>query len=68
MIYKLVQDSSFWIEEIDREHRKNPHRTTSIRQAIVPADAISLRCNHSTRHVTQLPHDCVLHYKQDTAW
>ena len=55
MITKLVRDSLFWIEEIDREHRKIPHRTTSIRQATVPADAISLRCNHSTRHLKYEP-------------
>ena len=51
LIYKLFPDSSFWIRKIEREHRKTIDRTTSIRQAIVPADAISLRCNHSTRHL-----------------
>ena len=55
MIYTLFRVSSFGIKKLDREHRKTIDRTTSIRQAIAPADAISLRCNHSTRHLNLEP-------------
>ena len=33
------------------EGRKSTHRTSPIRGANPPADAITLRCNHSTSHV-----------------
>ena len=51
LAYKLFRDSLFWSKKIDREDRKRIDCTRSIRQAIAAADAISLRCNHSTRHV-----------------
>ena len=43
------------MSKINRENWKYPHRTTTIRQTIAPAGAISLRCNHSTRHLKYEP-------------
>ena len=51
MISKLFRFSFFLIKKINSKARKVPHRTGPIREANPPADAITLRCNHSTSHV-----------------
>ena len=42
---------SFTVTKIQVKVRKRMDCTTTFRRAIVPADDIILRCNHSTSHV-----------------
>ena len=48
---KLFRDSLFSKSKIRSAHHKNNDFTTAFVSTIAPADAISLRCNHSTRHL-----------------
>ena len=50
-IFKSFQNTPFMITKIKVKVRKPPNHTTAFRGAIVPADDITLRCNHSTSHV-----------------
>ena len=50
MISKLFRDSFFSATKFRSKGPKSIHRTSAFVWAIAHADAISLRCNHSTRH------------------
>ena len=44
---------SFTVTKMWVRIRKRTDRTTAVRRAIDPDDAITLRCNHSTSHVNE---------------
>ena len=51
MIAKLFRNSIFPTKKSRYKSRKSIHCTSAIVRTIAPAGAISLRCNHSTRHI-----------------
>ena len=50
MIWRISWDPFVSTPKIRSKDRKGPDPTTSFRREIAPADAITLRCNHSTNH------------------
>ena len=50
-ISKAFQNTSFMVTEMKVKVRKRMDCTTPFRRAIARVDDITLRCNHSTRHV-----------------
>ena len=52
---KLFRDPSISCSEIRSKGRKSIHHTSAFVWVIAPADAIPLRCNHSTKHLQYEP-------------